>query len=199
MMPLRDITYLAKGKRGIASTARLGTRIVLVKERNPRASVDTIAHEARILGIVNSHGIGPRLVRHEPTRLIREYVTGVGIEEWTRRATPRATRAMLTRLLDQCRTLDTIRIDKREMTRPYKHVLIARGIPTQIDYDRARESPRPHNVTQLCQFLTAGRYAHLLAERGVNIDKERLLSAAKTYKKTYANEDYDRIRAIING
>ena len=54
-------------------------------------------------------------------------------------------------------------------------MLIARGIPTQIDYDRARESPRPHNVTQLCQFLTAGRYAHLLAERDISEEiKEHL-------------------------
>jgi putative serine/threonine protein kinase len=198
-MPLRDITYLAKGKRGIASTAKLGTKTVLVKERNPAASVDTIAHEARILRVVNAHGIGPQLIRREPARLVREYVKGEQIAPWTRNATPRAIRAMLARLLDQCRTLDTIHIDKQEMTRPYKHVLITRNVPTQIDFDRARESPRPRNVTQLCQFLTAGRYAHLLAQRGIQIDKERLLAAAKTYKNSYANKDYDRIRAIIKG
>jgi len=198
-LALRDITYLARGKRGIASTARLGNRLVLVKERNPRAAVDTVAHEARILARINAHGMGPRLIRHGQGRLVREYVTGTLIEPWTASARPAAIRRVLAEFLDQCRVLDTIGIDKAELTRPYKHLLIRRGHPAQIDYDRARDSLRPRNVTQACQFLTSGRYAHLLAARGVLFPKATIIAAARTYKNGYAPQAYTRLRALVRG
>lgn len=198
-LTLRDLTYLARGKRGIASTARLGRRLVLVKERNPRSVVDTVAQEARILARINAHGLGPRLIRHEPGRLVREYVDGALIEAWTATATPALIRRVLAEFLDQCRTLDTIGIDKAELTRPFKHLLIRRGHPVQIDYDRARESQRPRNVTQACQFLTSGRYAHVLASRGVVFPKETIIDAARTYKNEYAARDYARLRALVRG
>ena len=198
-LALRNLRYLARGKRGIASTARLGRTLVLVKERNPRSVVDTVAHEARILARINAHGLGPRLIRHEPGRLVREYVDGTLIEAWTAMARPVAIRCVLAEFLEKCRTLDTIGIDKAELTRPFKHLLICRGHPVQIDYDRARESQRPRNVTQACQFLTSGRYAHLLASCGVVFHKSAIIDAARTYKKEYAARDYARLRALVGG
>ncbi len=198
-LALRDVTYLAKGTRGIASTAKLGRRTVLLKERNPASSVDTIAHEAQMLAIVNKAGIGPALIRAEPGKLIRAFVKGEEIMDWTQRAKPAAIRAMLAALLDQCRALDRIGVNKTEMTRPYKHVLVHRNRPTQIDFDRSRRSPKPQNVTQLCQFMTSGRYAYLLRARDVVIDGTLLIDAARNYKKAYAQREYERIRSLVRG
>lgn len=194
---LRDITYLAKGTRGIASTAKLARRTVLIKERNPASAVDTIAHEAQMLAIVNKVGIGPKLIRAEPGRLIREFVKGEEIMDWTKHTRPAAIRTMLAELLDQCRELDRIGVNKTEMTRPYKHVLVYRHHPTQIDFDRSRRSPKPQNVTQLCQFMTSGRYAYLLRDCGVHLNASSLIDAARNYKKAYAQREYERIRSLV--
>ena len=196
---LTDKAFLARGKRGFAYTAKLDGRTVLVKERNPRSDVDTIAHEGRMLERLNREGIGPLFIALQDDALIREYVDGPEIEDWIRGegTDKRSITRVLLGILEQCRTMDRVGIDKLEMTHPQKHILVREGTPVMIDFERARESGRPKNVTQVCSWLTSGRMRQLLAPKGIAIDREAMLSHARAYKRSYNEPSYRRIKEMI--
>jgi putative serine/threonine protein kinase len=194
---LTEKTYLAKGKRGIAYTAKLDGRTVLVKERNPKADVDTIAHEARMLQLLNKHGIGPLFIALQDDALIREFIDGEEVEDWIPHSSPSAIKNALLDVLHQCRSMDLLGIDKLEMTHPQKHILLRDNKPIMIDFDRSRETKKPKNVTQACSWLSSGRMRQLLEPKGISIDREATLAHAKSYKQTYDAQSFERICEMI--
>lgn len=189
--------YFAKGKRGIASTAMLNGRKVLVKEVNPKSDVDTIAHEASILRIVNKKGVGPAFIALEGGMLIREFIEGEEIVDWIKKSQKAAIKRVLLATLEQCRALDLLGINKLEMTHPHKHILVRSGKPVFIDFDRARRTEKPKNVTQVCQWMTNKELGALLAAKSIVLDREAMLSHAKSYKRDYGRTAYDRMREAI--
>ncbi|HIH24593.1 TPA: hypothetical protein HA251_06170 [Candidatus Woesearchaeota archaeon] len=207
---ITDKTYLARGKRGIAYTAKLGKRTVLVKERNPESVVDTVAHEAQMLALVNTRGVGPLFIAHQDGALIREFVDGEEMESWIPHATAKSIKLALLEVLRQCRAMDLLGVDKLEMTHPHKHVLITHGGPrsdgsrsdshrnvVMIDFDRARRTARPKNVTQVCQWISGGRMRTLIEPKGISIDRAAMLAHAKAYKLHYDAQSYERILAAV--
>ncbi len=189
--------YLAHGKRGIAYTARLAGRKVLVKERNPRAALDTIPGEARMLALANAHGIGPALIGMSGGAMVREFVDGEEILDWMGTASRGEIARALLAVLRECRTLDAIGLEKGEMTHPYKHILVRAGVPVQIDFERARRSLRPRNVTQCCQWLCSGRMREALEARGMAIGHALLRDLARAYKEGYSDEEFARLEAAV--
>ena len=93
-----------------------------------------------------------------------------------------------------------MRVNKEEMLRPQKHVLIGKsGKVTMLDFERCRKTQKPKNVTQLCQFL-AGNYANsMLRQKGININREELLAAAQHYKHSQNGKNFKKIWAAVLG
>jgi len=183
--------YFAKGKRGEICLRREDGQTVLVKRKNPRSTVDTIANEARYNKLLNKHGIGPRFLRYDAERneLIREYVEGEEFRTWLPTAGKKAVRHVLHIILKQCRTMDSLGIIKLEMTRPWKHIIVTKSDePFLIDFERCKEARAPKNVTQFCQFLTGSAMARMLREKGIIIDRT-LLTLAKEYKDALRQRD----------
>jgi putative serine/threonine protein kinase len=190
-------SYFAKGRRGIASTAMLNGKKVLIKEFNPKSDVDTIAHEAAILQLVNKKGVGPVFIKLENGMLIREFIEGEEIVDWMRHAQKPAIKKILLDILEQCRKLDLLNINKLEMTHPHKHILVRRAKAVFIDFDRARKTEKPKNVTQVLQWMTNKELTLLLTEKNIALDREAMLSHAKSYKGNYGKLAYARIREVI--
>jgi putative serine/threonine protein kinase len=200
---LTDKRYLAHGKRGIASIAQLDGKTVLVKEKNPRADVDTVAHEANMLKLVNSGGIGPRYIAHNDAILVREFADGPEINDWIAHAEQGDIRRVLIDILRQCKTLDEMYVNKLEMTHPHKHILIVKDgdcdVPVMIDFDRARHVERPKNVTQACQWITSATMDKQLRARAIVIDRVRVRGLAQTYKNSYDRNVFNEIINEISG
>ncbi|MBD3209660.1 hypothetical protein GF367_04575 [Candidatus Woesearchaeota archaeon] len=181
-MEIRDKTFLERGKRGVTYTGNLGGEQVLVKRCNPAADVDTIKHEAVMLQHLNKYGIGPRFVAYEDGQLVREFVAGERIEDFLGRATAAEARSVMLQSLQQCKKLDDVRVNKFEMTHPYKHILVDKdGKVTMIDFERCKHSEKPKNVTQFCQYVA--RLQPLLAKSGLSIDGEQVKELGKQYKR----------------
>jgi len=190
--------YFARGKRGIAYTALLGAKKVLVKEFNPRSDVNTIEHEARMLKLVNTIRVGPRFIALKDGALIRDFIDGPEFMDWVPMVDKeRVKRAMLS-ILEQCRRMDSLGVNKLEMNHPHKHLLMRRGTPVMIDFDRSRIAARPKNVTQVCQWFTSGTLSPLLRDKGIIIDKQSFLELARAYKAGYGEREFKMLAQVIS-
>lgn len=200
--------YLAKGKRGEVFLRERGGKKVVVKKRNPDSDVDTIGNEARFTALCNGYGIGPAFISYDAEKgeLVREYVRGTELRHWLPTAQKEGIRHVLLTVLDQCRTLDQLGINKLEMTRPWKHIIVQKdGEPMLIDFERCTATDSPKNVTQFCQFLSGTNLTAKIAEKGLVIASTQLLELAKLYKRNMKlskkrenNSIYARMRAIIS-
>ncbi len=176
--------YFAKGKRGEVFLRREGGKTVLVKRRNPQSAVDTIANEARFNQLLNTQGIGPAFISFENGELVREYVEGLELRKWLPSAERAAVRRVLLTILEQCRAMDELGINKLEMTRPWKHIIVRPdGEPVLIDFERCKETSLPKNVTQFCQFLTGSNLRRWFEEKGLALDAEKVRELSKIYKQ----------------
>jgi len=185
-------TFLAKGKRGETYLREERDTTVLVKVKNPASAADTIANEAAYTERLNTVGVGPKFIRYDEMKgeLVREYVDGLEFRKWLPAAEKEAVRDVLLSVLQQCRAMDAAGVTKEEMTRPWKHIIIAvSGEAYLIDFERCSASTSPKNVTQFCQFLTGTRLTLALRAKGLRIDARKLLESAKSYKDALKSTD----------
>lgn len=186
----------AKGKRGIIY--KKGK--VCIKVKNPDAAVDTLENEARHLRILNKKGIGPKFIKYEDykgRKLYREFIEGVKIKDFLEQEKDkRKIISVLKQVLKQCREMDLLGVDKKELTNPYKDILITKqDKAVMIDFERCRETKKPKNVTQFLQYIA--RNKEVLKNKGVRIDKKELIKLGKKYK-SQEEKSFDKIIRFIS-
>ena len=185
---LKGIAYFSKGKRGLVYKALYKGKKVAIKIQNPKsAAIGKIEHEAAILLRLNKKRIGPNLLLHTEKYLVMEFIEGVSLEEFVKKAPKKKAINALLDVLDQMKTLDDLGITKEEMAHPQKHIIIAKK-PVLIDFERAHFALKPSNLTQFCQYLTSTNLSELLRGKNINIDKEKLIGLAKAYKNSAQKE-----------
>mgnify|MGYP003877213723 CR=1 FL=1 len=154
-----NMKFLARGQRGLIFTGIYHGKKVAIKCKNPLSkAVGKIAHEAEMLKKVNSAGIGPKFILYEPDILVYEFAEGVIIKDLIKQK--RNVSKIFEEVMRQMEILDGMGITKQEMTNPYKHIIISNeGKATLIDFERARFTKKPHNVSQFKEFIkkTEGR------------------------------------------
>ncbi|MGV8141740.1 MAG: HemK2/MTQ2 family protein methyltransferase [Candidatus Woesearchaeota archaeon] len=170
---------LIKGHRGIVE---IKGRLAIKKSLTEHYSVE---NEAKFLKILNKYGIGPRYVTHNRTSLTMEYIKGDRILEYMQNSTKEQIITIIDRILEQLYMMDKLNINKTELTNPYKHIIVRNDRPVQIDFERCSYVEKPKNVTQFVQFLTSGKVPHILKDKGIGLDTERLHDLAKQYKEEY--------------
>jgi len=67
-----------------------------------------------------------------------------------------------------------------------------------IDFERCKITIKPKNVTQFCQFLMSGSTELLLKQKGINLNKSKVIKLAKIYKKEQTKENLNKILSILN-
>ena len=185
-MELRDFQFLARGHKGVVYVANYSCagrtgRVAIKVCRGGGAR-----QEERWLRRCNDLGIGASLVSYEWDECVAmEYVEGPSIGEALDGAVPPSVLFKALRdLLGQCARLDERGIDKREMNRCQKHVIISReGRSTLLDFERCQESPKPSNVTGLAQYLTQAWAVGKLRGAGASVDIDAVRAACKAHKK----------------
>ncbi len=101
-----------------------------------------------------------------------EYIKGKTLKEVIKKG--KLTVDLIKDILEICYTLDKLRIDKGEMNRPWEHIIISDRI-VFIDWERAKETRKPSNVTNFLQFLHKIKF----------IDITKIKDILRKYKKTY--------------
>lgn len=174
--------YLAKGKRSFVFLAKFKNKLAVIKKAKLN-SQHRINHEADILKLLNKHHIGPRLFSASPAELCMEYIKGITIQQFLENKSNKSkTKDIISQILNQCRTLDKLKISKEEMCNPYKHIIItSKSKAVMIDFERAHYSEKPCNVTQFFQYLMKYKIVSLNPE---------LKSALKSYKIKQTDENF---------
>lgn len=167
---IQEATYLASGKR--SKVYRHGNHVIKL------AQTRRIEQEAHMLQAVNKLGLGPKYYAHTPHRLIMEYIAGERIDTFL--AQGGDSKRVFAEVLRQCRLLDEAHINKKEMTNPYKHILISDERVVMIDWERAKKTTRPQNVAQFREYI---KKHTSLAERVYAVVKRIPEGRVATYKE----------------
>ena len=94
--------------------------------------------------------------------------------------------------------MDKLKMNKEEMSHPQKHILVdKKNNPVLIDFERAHYTIKPGNVTQFCDFLISNNIKTILKNNNIIINKDKIINAAKIYKKQQNKENFNRIIKII--
>jgi len=173
-MDVENLRFLAKGKRGKVYIGKLKGEKVCVKVSS-RAEI-----EGKWLKKLNKYEIGPKLIKFKEDMLIYEYVEGKRIQECLK---SNNIKLIIRKVFEKCRILDKLKIDKREMTNPYKHILVKGDKVKMIDFERCHKVKKAKNVTQFGEYLMRNKL----------VDREEFTSLLKKYKKRQSKINFEKI------
>jgi HemK-related putative methylase len=177
---ISSIRYFSKGKRGIIFTGSYKKKKIAIKAKHPKTQAQgRIENEAKVLNLLNKYKIGPRFIKKGKDYLIYDFVEGDFIKDWLPKANKFAIRKVLKEVLVQCDKLDRLKLNKEEMHRPFKHIIIGKCI-TMIDFERTHKAKSPKNVTQFLQYIRNNK--NLLNKKGLDIRRAKILDVSKKYK-----------------
>jgi len=178
MMNIRNLEFLAKGKRSKVYVGLLKKKKVAVKISN-RAKI-----ESKWLRLLNKNGIGPKLIKIEKDKLIYEFVDGRRIGDCLK---DKNIKAIIKEILKQCRILDKLKINKKELVNPYKHILVNKNKIVMIDFERCHKVKKGKNVTQFCEYLMRNKI----------VKRKRLTPLLKEYKKKEGKTNFEKILGLF--
>ncbi|DBA04349.1 TPA: hypothetical protein N0F65_002111 [Lagenidium giganteum] len=221
------LEFFARGKRGVLHSGtwrHTGLPVVVKMAAGSAAAAAAtslcVNEESKWLRVLNRMGIGAQLVAAGPGWFVCERLDGQHIVDFlTTIATPSLARWVVREILCQCFTMDSLGINKDEMTHPMRHIIVHRKqrlVPTQyqcdaamsrqekwewkctfIDFERCSYTKKPKNVTQICQFLGSPRMQQLLQAQGLVIDVQRLRQCAKAFKQTQSSTAFDQLLNVF--
>lgn len=220
---IKDLSYFAKGKRGLVFTARYKGRKIAVKTNNPKSEAALrMENEAKFLKLLNKKNIGPKLLLHGNNFLAYEFAEGHNIMEFldnfkneynqksnkqknNKTKTKKIVIKLIKEIMAQLYLMDKLRINKQEMSHPQKHILIGKNnnpalskiVPILIDFERCRYTLNPGNVTQFCDFLISDNILGVFKNNKIDIDKEKIIEAARKYKKERSKDNFSKILSMI--
>ena len=207
---VNNLKYFAKGKRGVIFTGNYKNKKVAIKIKNPDSkAILRINNEIKFLKVLNKKIIGPKLLFYDENYLVYEFVEGLGISDFLESSiknntinkknnNKKTTINIIKKILNQLFTMDKLNINKEEMSHPQKHILIdKKNDTTLIDFERCHYTIKPSNVTQFCDFLISNTILTLLRNNKININKNKLIEAAKQYKRQQSDKNFENIMKII--
>ena len=156
------------------------------------AGTAAAANEAAWLARCNGVGVGPELIAVRGGAVTMAFAEGPTIGAWLEALAAgdgAVARTVLADLLGQCRRLDAAAVDKREMHRCSRHVVVsaAAGTCTLLDFERCATSAKPQNVTGIAQYLTSAWASAQLARAAVAVDVPAARAACGRYKADRAD------------
>jgi len=174
---VKNIQYFTKGHRGILFTGKYKNKKITIKAKLPESeAVGRIANEGKWIKKLNKEGIGPNLVMAEKDFFAYHFVEGKVFPKFAEKAGKQKLKKIIRNLFMQCHKLDKLGIDKEEMHRPYKHILVKGNKATLLDFERVHKSKKPKNVTQFIQYLASGKIGL--------VKRKKAIEVSKAYKKS---------------
>lgn len=185
---IRNVEFFAKGKRGKVFVGEYNGKKVAIKLNKK------INNEKDWLKKINKHKIGPKFIYSGKDYIVYEFAEGKRILDYIDESEKRGIIKALKEVFRQCRVLDKLKIDKKEMHNPWKHILIGKKI-VMIDFERCHKVEKGKNVTQFGQFLL--RKKDLLKDKGIKINKMEFIKILKNYKNKQTEGNFRKVITIL--
>lgn len=189
MIPLKYKKYkpilFDSGKRSIIYKFKINKKEFIIKSKKPNSKAKArMENEAKFLKILNKYKIGPKLIDSGKNYLIYEFIKGKFFPEYIK---TNNSKKIILNVLEQCRILDKLKINKKEMHHPVKHIIIDKK-PVMIDFERCYYTKNPKNVTQFCQYLM------LINNK---LKNPKFLKILKEYKNNQSDNNFKKIKKEI--
>ncbi len=175
--PLAKI--LARGRHAVVL---LNNGYCIKIEKDIPAAKNAISSEAKWLKYMQGKDFASKFKEYDKKLryIIYRYVEGKYLPNFLDESNKKRSITVVKKCLEICRELDKLGINKGEMHKPVKHVIVDYPKVTFIDWERCHKTKKPKNVTQFTSYLF---------QRGQLKD----LDAVKQYKKSYSDKDFKKI------
>lgn len=188
-------SFVDAGKRGVVYKSG---RYLLKYKKLDSTAQNTIQNEAYFNHVLNKHGLAPKLYYLDPSGefFIRDFVEGKQFRKYIENLDEIEAveiKSVLRDLLLKARKFDVLGINKTEWTNPYKDVIVQRGKPVLIDFERCRWSETPQNVNQLLQFLMRNDLKPVLKKAGIKAGMKEIVLLGRKYKEKYEEKRFEDI------
>ncbi|MGC8998413.1 MAG: RIO1 family regulatory kinase/ATPase [Candidatus Bathyarchaeia archaeon] len=197
-----NLKVLGKGCVGIVVKAfRESGEAVALKIRRVDADRAMMLHEAEMLKVANSVGVGPQFLGVSKNFLVMQFVEGILLPEWLEKCRGKTRLKMVLRdILEQCWRLDRAGLDHGELSHASKHVIVdSHGKPVIVDFETASQNRKPSNVTSIAQFLfISGTVAQKIAQKLGEKDKEAVVEALRRYKADGSRQNFEALLSVCN-
>jgi len=139
--------------------------------------------EVYFLRELQPYGFVPRLYSYNAQKLeiVMEFIEGDYIKDFEFKSSEEW--RVLERCFNACRLLDKLKIQKEEMHRPNRHIIVRNGVPYFVDFERAHYSKRPSNVTQFAIY----------AGKRLGICFEEIKEILRRYKAMYDEKSFKEL------
>ena len=190
-LEIKNLEKIGEGWRGSIFKGNFKGQILSFKVPSEPIHISSILKEGEILKIVNKAGIGGKLILQGEDFIAYKFIEG---KELRHVINEQNAKKILSQILEQARTLDILKITKEEMHRLHANVLVNKDLKVYlIDFERAKKSEKPKNVTQFVQFLITGGTQYL-----GNFNKKEAINLMKEYKQNQSDENFLKIRKFFN-
>lgn len=193
-----SLPILGKGCVSIAIKAETRKGVEVLKIRRTDADRPSMQHEAEMLTLANSVGVGPKLSSYTNNFMLMDLAEGDPITSWVKKIKGKGTTARLRRvirsILDQCFRLDQLGLDHGELSNPSKHIFVDEAKVTIIDFETASTSRRTSNLTAVVQYVFIGGSISRKVKRILRTpSQEALVPMLRAYKEKCSELSYDKI------
>jgi len=186
---LRILRLLRRGKRGVVYRGVYRGKSCAVKMQRPGSeAMGRISNEGLWLARVNAKGIGPQLYVADEKKVVMELIAGDSLDVFLKECKDvKLKKKVLLDLLRQCYELDKLKVNKQEMHRATKNVIVRKKDkkPVLIDFERCKVVVDLKNVSQFCTFL--------LKTKVFAVDTKKLTLLIQAYKKTPTERSFKKI------
>ena len=198
---LNNIPVLGKGYVGVVVLSNQGKKAVALKIRRMDASRPEMQSEAKLLRLANEVDVGPKLIESSKNFIIMEYLEGKKIIDWIRdlkgKGSAAKLRSTILKVLEDCYSLDKIRLDHGELSHIHKHVIVGKKICI-IDFESSSVNRRTSNVTSATQSIFIGSGFANLVKKIIKIpNRKKLISSLKKYKNDQSRENFENILQVL--
>lgn len=197
-----SLQILGKGYVGVVVLAKKRNNLVALKIRRLDSQRSEMQSEAKLLRLVNTVNVGPKLYDASKNFLVMEYLEGDKIGDWIQSlkgsGSSKKLKSIVRIILEDCYRLDQMGFDHGELSSISKHVIIGKLRTTLIDFESSSVNRRASNVTSITQAIFIGSGIAKKVQRIYKIPpKEKIIDVLRAYKQEQTRRSFDDIVKIL--
>ena len=196
------LEILGKGYVGVVVLAKKGKDRVALKIRRLDSQRPELKSEAKLLRLVNSVNVGPKLFDYSRNFVIMEFLDGEKIGNWIASlkgpGSSKKLKIVIKTILEDCFRLDQLGFDHGELSSISKHVIVGNKKPTIIDFESSSINRKASNVTSITQAIFIGSGLEKKVKKIYKIpSKEKIIESLRNYKNEKTRKNFDDLLKVL--